>query len=59
MDSKARYLILSVFVAVILLFLGGFVFGHVLGIITTFLSILIVGLAAGNMMDTPSQATDK
>lgn len=53
MDSKTRLLILSVIIAVILWLLGGFVFGHVLGIICVFLSIVIVGLATGNMMDTP------
>ena len=59
MDSKTRTLILSVIVAAILLLLGGFVFGHTLGIITVFLSILIVGLASGNMMDTPCQTSGK
>jgi len=53
MDSKTRLLILSVIMAVILWLLGGFVFGHTLGIICVFLSIVVVGLAAGNMMDTP------
>ena len=53
MDSKVRTLVLSIFVAVILWLLGGFVVGHELGIICVFLSILIVGLALGNMMDTP------
>lgn len=53
MDSKIRTLVLSVFVAVILWLLGGFVFGHTAGIICVFLSICIVGWAAGNMMDTP------
>lgn len=53
MDSKTRLLILSVIIAVILWLLGGFVVGHTLGIIFVFLSIFIVGLAAGNMMDTP------
>jgi hypothetical protein len=44
--------------AVILWLLGGFVFGHVLGIICVFLSIVIVGLATGNMMDTPAPMHD-
>ncbi|MEO8331939.1 MAG: hypothetical protein ABI479_05860 [Gallionella sp.] len=52
MDSKTRLLVLSVIIAVVLWLLGGFVFGHTLGIVGVFLSIFIVGLAAGNMMDT-------
>lgn len=53
MDSKARILVISIFIAVILWLLGGFVFGHALGIVCVFFSILIVGWAAGNIMDTP------
>lgn len=53
MDSKVRLLVLSVFVAVILWLLGGFVFGHALGMVCVFLSIVFVGMATGNMMDTP------
>ena len=53
MDSKIRMLILSVVIAVVLWLLGGFVVGHTLGIIFVFLSIVVVGLAAGNLMDTP------
>lgn len=53
MDSKVRTLVLSVVVAVVLWLLGGFVFSHTLGIICIFLSIVIVGLAAGNLMNTP------
>jgi hypothetical protein len=53
MDSKIRNLVLSVVVAVILMLLGGFVVGHALGIICVFLSITVVGLAAGSLMDTP------
>lgn len=53
MDTKIRTLILSVAVAIVLWVLGGFVVGHTLGIICVFLSIVVVGLAAGNLMDTP------
>jgi hypothetical protein len=59
MDSKTRMLVLSVIIAVILWLLGGFVFGHTLGIICVFLSIVIVGLATGNMMNTPGSTSDK
>jgi hypothetical protein len=53
MDPKTRTLVLSVFIAVILWLLGGFVFDHTLGMVCVFLSIVVVGLAAGNIMNTP------
>ncbi len=53
MDSKVRTLILSVVVSVILWLLGGFVFNHAIGMICVFLSIVLVGLAAGNLMNSP------
>ena len=59
MDSKTRTLVISIFVAVILWLLGGFVFGHVLGIICVFLSIVVLGLATGSLMNTPSPSSDK
>ena len=58
MDSKVRLLVLSVITAVVLWLLGGFVFGHALGIVCVFLSIAIVGWAAGNLMDTPGASTE-
>ena len=59
MDSKTRTLVISVIIAVILWLLGGFVVGHTLGIIFVALSILVVGLAAGNMMDTSCTTSGK
>lgn len=59
MDSKVRTLVISVVMAVILWLLGGFVFGHTLGIICVFLSIVLVGLAAGSLMDTPEPTGGK
>lgn len=53
MESKTRTLLLSVAISVVLWLLGGFVFNHTLGIICVFASIVIVGMAAGNMMNTP------
>ena len=58
MDSKVRLLVISILIAVVLWLLGGFVFGHALGIICVFLSIAIVGWAAGNLMNTPAPSTD-
>jgi hypothetical protein len=59
MDSKTRLLVLSVIIAVILWLLGGFVVGHALGIVFVFLSVVIVGLATGNLMNTPCPTSDK
>ncbi len=59
MDSKTRTLVISIIIAVILWLLGGFVFNHTLGIICVFLSIVVVGWASGNMMDTPCPTSDK
>jgi hypothetical protein len=59
MDSQTRTLIVSVIIAGILLLLGGFIFDHTWGIISVFLSIVIVGLAVGNMMDTPCETSSK
>jgi hypothetical protein len=59
MDSKTLTLVISVVIAVVLWLLGGFVFGHALGIVCVFLSIVIVGLATGNMMNTPSPTSEK
>jgi hypothetical protein len=59
MDSKVRTLVLTVIASVVLWLLGGFVFNHVLGIMCVFLSIVILGLATGNLMDTPCPTSDK
>lgn len=59
MDSKTRILVISIIIAVILWLLGGFVFGHALGIVCVLLSVIIVGLATGNMMNTPGTPSEK
>jgi len=58
MDSKTRTLVLTVFISMILWLLGGFVVGHALGMTFVFLSIVLVGWATGNMMDTPEPTHD-
>ena len=58
MDSKTRTLVLSVIVASIWWLLGGFVFNHAIGMICVFVGITIVGLATGNIMDTPEPMHD-
>jgi hypothetical protein len=59
MDSKVSLLVISIIIAVILWLLGGFVFGHALGIACVFLSIVVVGLATGHLMDTPCPTSEK
>jgi hypothetical protein len=58
MDSKIRLLVVSVIISVILWLVGGFAFGnsqlaHSFGIICVFVSICLVGYAAGSLMNTP------
>jgi O-antigen ligase len=59
MDSKIRTLILAVIAAAILWLLGGFVFGKAVGMICVIIGIAIVGLAAGNIMNSPEPANTK
>lgn len=53
MDSKTRTLIFTVVISIILWLLGGFVFGRAVGMVCVFVSIAIIGYAAGDLMDTP------
>jgi len=58
MDPKIRLLVVSVIISVVLWLVGGFAFGqsqaaHIFGIICIFVSMCLVGYAAGNLMDTP------
>jgi O-antigen ligase len=59
MNSKIRTLVLAVIAAAILWLLGGFVFGKVVGMIFVIIGITLVGLAAGNIMNSPEPATTK
>ncbi|MDR2196298.1 MAG: hypothetical protein LBE50_06950 [Gallionellaceae bacterium] len=51
--SKTGYLVLAVAVSIVLWVLGGFVFNHWGGIISVMVSITLIGLAAGNFMNSP------
>lgn len=59
MDPKIRTLMLAVVVAIILWLVGGLVVNNVLGIILVMLGIVIVGLAGGNIMNTPEPTHHK
>jgi len=53
MDSKMRTLVMAIIAAIVLWLIGGFVFGKVVGMICVIIGIAIVGLAAGNVMNSP------
>jgi len=54
MNSKFNTLIMTIIAAVVLWLIGGFVFGHAVGMICVLLGITMVGLAAGNVMNSPA-----
>lgn len=59
MNSKTRTLIIAIFAAVVLWLLGGFVFGKSVGMICVIIGITLIGLAAGNIMNTPEPSQKK
>lgn len=54
MNSKMNTLIMSIIAAVVLWLIGGFVFGKAVGMVCVLIGITIVGLAAGNVMNSPA-----
>ncbi len=54
MRSKINTLIMSIIAAVTLWLIGGFFFNHAVGMICVLIGITIVGLAAGNIMNSPA-----
>lgn len=53
MDSKTRTLVFAIIAAAALWLVGGFVFNMYVGMICVMAGIAIVGLAAGNIMNSP------
>ncbi len=53
MNSKMSTLVMSIIAAATLWLIGGFVFGKAVGMICVIIGITIVGLAAGNCMNSP------
>ncbi len=53
MDSKMRTLVIAIIAAMVLWIVGGFVFGKAVGMICVIAGVAIVGLAAGNVMNSP------
>jgi hypothetical protein len=54
MRSKINTLIMTIIAAVALWLVGGFVFGKAVGMACVLIGITIVGLAAGNVMNSPA-----
>ena len=54
MDSKMSMLVMSVIASVVLWLIGGFVFGKAVGMVCVLIGITLVGLAAGNVMNSPA-----
>ncbi|MCR4297632.1 MAG: hypothetical protein NUV75_02595 [Gallionella sp.] len=48
-----RTLVIALIAAMVLWIVGGFVFGKAVGMICVIIGIAIVGLAAGNVMNSP------
>lgn len=54
MNSKTNTLILTTISSIVFWLIGGFVFGKTIGMICVLIGIAIVGLAAGNVMNSPA-----
>lgn len=54
MNSKINTLIMTIIAAIVLWLIGGFVFGKAVGMVCVLIGITIVGLAAGNVMNSPA-----
>ncbi len=54
MNSKMGLLVMSVIASIVLWLIGGFVFGKAVGMVCVLIGITLVGLAAGNVMNSPA-----
>lgn len=54
MNSKINTLIMAIIASTVLWLIGGFVFGHAVGMVCVLIGITLVGLAAGNCMNSPA-----
>ncbi len=54
MNSKMGLLVMSVIASTVLWLIGGFVFGKAVGMVCVLIGITLVGLAAGNLMNSPA-----
>ena len=58
MDPKIVKLLLSVVAAIVLWVVGGFILGKAIGMACVMLGIILVGKAAGDVMNTPCPQHD-
>lgn len=54
MNPKLGTLAMAVLASIALWLIGGFVFGKAVGMICVIIGIVLVGLAAGNCMNSPA-----
>ena len=54
MRSKINTLIMAIIASITLWLVGGFVFGKAVGMVCVLIGITLVGLAAGNIMNSPA-----
>ena len=59
MDPKVGTLIVAIILSVALWLLGGFILGKAVGMVCVIIGIIIVGLAAGNIMNSPEPDSHK
>ncbi len=53
MDPKVGTLIVAIILSIALWLVGGFVLGKAVGMICVLIGVTVVGLAAGNLMNSP------
>lgn len=53
MDPKIGILIVAIILSIALFLIGGFVLGKAGGMVCVLIGITVVGLAAGNIMNSP------
>lgn len=59
MNPKTRTLVIAIIAAVVLWLLGGFVVGKSVGMVFVIIGISLVGLAAGNIMNSSEPVQKK
>lgn len=53
-NNKINTMIMAIIAAAALWLIGGFVFGKAVGMVCVLIGITLVGLAAGNCMNSPA-----
>lgn len=59
MDPKVGTLIVAIILSIALWLIGGFVMGKAGGMICVIIGVIVVGLAAGNIMNSPEPDNHK